>query len=115
MKEKCFTLDVLESECLFWESKERAKEQAEKILAEYRDMAASDGWPEEEGYCVTSDTEWDAGELRRAALCYLRNTTSKVPAKWPWNDEYWKPTKDPVCRLVKAGALIAAEIDRLIR
>lgn len=34
--------------------------------------------------------------------------------RWPWESEWWKPTwADPVRMLVKAGALIAAEIDRL--
>ena len=31
---------------------------------------------------------------------------------WPWPPEFWKPSDDPVRNLVKAGALIAAEIDR---
>lgn len=34
---------------------------------------------------------------------------------WPWNREDWKPSDDPIRNLVKAGALIAAEIDRLLR
>jgi len=35
---------------------------------------------------------------------------------WPWDMEWWKPTpNDPIRQLVKAGALIAAEIDRLQR
>lgn len=34
---------------------------------------------------------------------------------WPWDEEWWKPSEDPVRNLVKAGALIAAEIDRLQR
>ena len=34
---------------------------------------------------------------------------------WPWNVVWWKPTPDDRIReLAKAGALIAAEIDRLI-
>lgn len=34
---------------------------------------------------------------------------------WPsgWTNESWRPSPDPVRNLVKAGALIAAEIDRL--
>jgi len=32
---------------------------------------------------------------------------------WPWDMEWWKPEYDPIKNLVKAGALIAAEIDRL--
>ena len=35
---------------------------------------------------------------------------------WPFDDEWFKPTPDdPVRQLVKAGALIAAEIHRLQR
>jgi len=34
---------------------------------------------------------------------------------WPFDLDYFKPTpNDPIRQLVKAGALIAAEIDRLI-
>lgn len=33
---------------------------------------------------------------------------------WPWDESWWKP-KNPVQDLVRAGALIAAEIDRLNR
>ena len=35
--------------------------------------------------------------------------------QWPFEDAAWKPSHDPVKNLVKAGALIAAEIDRLQR
>ena len=34
---------------------------------------------------------------------------------WPWEDESWKPSNDPIPNLMKAGALIAAELDRLMR
>jgi len=38
-----------------------------------------------------------------------------VPPIWPWEKSWWKPTpNDRVKELVKAGALIAAEIDRLL-
>jgi hypothetical protein len=37
------------------------------------------------------------------------------PLCWPWELEWWKPTRDRVADLAKAGALIAAEIDRLAR
>lgn len=34
---------------------------------------------------------------------------------WPWSDEKWNPEPDNRIReLAKAGALIAAEIDRLL-
>ncbi len=38
-----------------------------------------------------------------------------MPDYWPWDESYWKPSNDPIPNLVKAGALIAAEIDRLKR
>jgi hypothetical protein len=35
---------------------------------------------------------------------------------WPWNFKWWKPHPDNRIRdFEKAGALIAAEIDRLLR
>ncbi len=34
---------------------------------------------------------------------------------WPWDQTWWKPSSNPIRNLVKAGALIAAEIDRLQR
>lgn len=40
--------------------------------------------------------------------------TETMPDSWPWAKKYWKP-KTPLEDLVKAGALIAAEIDRLQR
>lgn len=36
-------------------------------------------------------------------------------SQWPWESSWWKPSDDPIRNLVKAGALIAAEIDRLQR
>ncbi len=53
--------------------------------------------------------------------CYGRDQAgnAKLPSghQWPedWEAEAWKPSADPVRNLVKAGALIAAEIDRLQR
>lgn len=34
---------------------------------------------------------------------------------FPWDEEWWKPSDDPIRNLVKAGALIVAEIERLQR
>lgn len=39
-------------------------------------------------------------------------TDADLNAPWPWDADAWKPTQDPIRQLVKAGALIAAEIDR---
>jgi len=38
-----------------------------------------------------------------------------MATSWPWDEEWWKPDNDAVRNLAKAGALIAAEIDRLQR
>jgi hypothetical protein len=63
------------------------------------------------------------GELASAALTYcmtedqrynLKRNGKDVPETWPWDGKWWKPSPDDRIReLTKAGALIAAEIDRL--
>ena len=74
----------------------------------------------EEGFTAARDDSYDKGELRQAARAYSRlglTSKSSVPAQWPstWDKTWWKPTNDDVVNLVKAGALIAAEIDRVLR
>lgn len=63
------------------------------------------------------------GELAIAAACYaVQDTDASVVypdddpegSGWPWSRESWKP-KDTIRNLVRAGALIAAEIDREMR
>lgn len=77
-----------------------------------------------EGYTLQHDMEYQDDELLHAAHCYLDakrlrdvfNSEDEVPLRWPWDDEYWKPTPfDPIRELVKAGALIAAHIDTLLK
>jgi len=70
------------------------------------------------------------GEIARAAACYAspvrvfkaveavgRAHESYVVYRdlWPWADKWWKPKLDRRSNLVKAGALILAEIDRIDR
>lgn len=70
--------------------------------------------------------EHSRGELAIAGACYAMPHSKRKykkkwkamcevkPKKWPWHSMWWKPTPDDRVReLVKAGALIAAEIDRL--
>ncbi|MEL7600604.1 MAG: hypothetical protein AAGU18_10980 [Proteiniphilum sp.] len=74
------------------------------------------------------DQSYTKSELAKAAACYaipeaLRNRPGRkriekngqyVPNDWPFSTEYWKPSPDNRIReLQKAGALIAADIDRL--
>jgi hypothetical protein len=81
---------------------------------------------EEEGFTAEYDEQYANGDLADAAVCYAMSDDFKnykcgggVTFKeriWPWYDEGWKPTPDNRIReLEKAGALIAAEIDRLLR
>ena len=72
---------------------------------------------EEEGWTAKKDQQWQRGELVDAAIAYChasqhQNFTALIV--WPWTLDWWKP-KDPIRNLVRAGALIAAEIDRLQR
>lgn len=85
----------------------------------------------EKGWTSSHDATHEGGELARAAACYAETAAAlaagaslkevaDIPIDelsegphWPWEEEAWKPSSDPVKNLVKAGALIAAEIDRL--
>lgn len=76
---------------------------------------------EKEGWTPEHDADHEDGELIRAAVIYAKPankrplyTNDTVPVGWPWEKEWWKPTpENRVRELQKAGALIAAEIDRL--
>ena len=74
---------------------------------------------EKEGWTAEHDSRFIVGELGLAAACYaippeFRNEDGGCGDMWPWGLEWWNPTKDDRIReLAKAGALIAAEIDRL--
>jgi hypothetical protein len=75
------------------------------------------------GYTPERDARYTSEELSEAAGCYLwaahaveRPHLYEVqlpPPAWPWPPAAWTPEPDRVGNLVKAGALIAAELDRL--
>jgi hypothetical protein len=71
----------------------------------------------EEGWTAGHDAEHGEGVLARAGACYAWYAAMGYRltplTSWPWDEQWWKPGDDPVRTLVKAGALIAAEIDRL--
>lgn len=96
---------------------------ATDVLAERHRQITSEGWSTEH------DDEHDSGEMAGAAACYARYTNSRgwifksnpdgyrsesEPHDWPWSPSWWKPT-NPRRDLVKAGALIIAEIERIDR
>jgi hypothetical protein len=86
---------------------------------------------QEEGYHPINDLhDHKAGDLAAAGVAYLAAALAAYdherlptdwaearnmphPELWPWAEEHWKPSDDPRRNLEKAGALIAAEIDRL--
>lgn len=77
---------------------------------------------EEESYAPEADAlYWHDGALARAAVSYAlpeedrwTHGVNATPAYWPWGAKFWKPTPgNRIRELVKAGALLAAEIDRL--
>jgi hypothetical protein len=60
----------------------------------------------------SDDDQYQNGELLMAALAYL---CSPGEALWPFLVGQFHPSDDPLDNLIKAGALIAAEADRLKR
>lgn len=82
-----------------------------------------------EGFAAEHDARHTSGELATAAWCYLSSYLDErfglhSPEQhgpdwsgiiqWPWSGDAYKPTTDPVRCLTKAGALVVAEIDRLL-
>ena len=102
----------------------------ELIAAERAEHVTREGWTPEH------DAEHDGGEMAFAAAVYALPAAAREPTRrstcwpgdppsrgdahwtqprfWPWDPEWYKPCPDDRIReLVKAGALIAGEIDRL--
>ena len=75
----------------------------------------------EEGWTPEHDWQHDNGSLALAAACYALppHVTAEwniIAHLWPWYRDQYKPCPfNRIKELVKAGALIAAEIDRLGR
>jgi hypothetical protein len=69
------------------------------------------------------DDLWTGGELASAAVCYaLSPVERKIDLGpkgdlrswlWPWDEEWWNPKRKRRRDLVRAAALLIAEIDRL--
>lgn len=81
------------------------------VIAERQRQRAIEGWTSEH------DDAYQNSELADAAACYAINAHNQgfsTPANWPWAPEWWKQSgarRD----LVKAGALILSEIERIDR
>jgi hypothetical protein len=87
---------------------------ARDVLAERERQIDEEGWTPEH------DDQHTDGSIARAAGCYALHA-SGLPEQharhfWPWEWKWWKPSPQDARRmLVKAAALIIAEIDRLDR
>lgn len=73
----------------------------------------------EEGWTPEHDDKHNDYELSRAASAYALRAAHDYRADyvreiWPWSREWWKPNGRRGS-LVKAGALILAEIERIDR
>jgi hypothetical protein len=86
---------------------------ARDVLAERRRQVEQEGWT------PAHDDAHSTGDMALAAACYAAADNENYPPAeppdlWPWDANWWKPT-DERRNLVKAGALILAEIERLDR
>lgn len=88
-----------------------AAEAAKAVFAERARQQSEEGWS------TAHDDRHRMGELAQAAACYAAHPDLNPNVRavlWPWNGTWWKP-QDRRRDLVRAGALILAEIERLDR
>lgn len=85
-----------------------ASQAARDVLAERQRQISAEGWTPEH------DDEHGNFEMAYAAACYAMADDwpeEGTPEHWPWAPHWWKP-KSARQNLVRAGALILAEIER---
>lgn len=99
----------------------------ENVLEERQRQIEDEGWTEEH------DDQHDDRSLALAGACYAKHYAGRswifdnfggpnryredeAPEDWPdsWDEKWWKP-KSPRRDLVRAAALLIAEIERLVR
>ena len=116
------TISMLRSRIAELESRTVTAAAAD-VLAERQRQVTAEGWSPKH------DDQYKNTELAFAASCYAFHAAAAswdledngipydshpVPKQWPWDPSWWRPT-DARRDLVKAGALILAEIERLDR
>jgi hypothetical protein len=126
------TLDSpLKGDAMSWNPFEHTGDNEGRFDAEYTPGAQMIADERErqikgEGWTLEHDDAHKYGELAAAASCYAHHANCQIrkfqpsyiknrPSDWPWDAKWWKPSAFPVHNLVKAGALIVAELDRLAR
>lgn len=92
------------------------KKGVEFILFERERQISEEGWDAEHDDIANNNEQ-----LARAAAVYalpehIRDFETSIENSFPWDMKWYKPLpNDRIRELAKAGALIAAEIDRLQR
>ncbi|MEC6026303.1 hypothetical protein [Klebsiella oxytoca] len=96
---------------------------AANVLAERKRQVSVEGWT------PSHDDAHKNNEMAFAAACYAFHAAAAswdledcgteydshpAPKNWPWEPEWWKP-KSARADLVRAGALILAELERIDR
>ena len=104
-------------------SAQSVSDAAKDVLSERDRQVSQEGWTPEH------DDTHSSGEMAGAAACYARHvngrqwvyakrpedySSEEAPESWPWDEAWWKP-KSPRKDLIRAAALIIAEIERLDR
>lgn len=100
-------------------TEQRMSDAARDVLAERARQFS------EEGFALDHDDQHEPGTLAMAAASYAVAASyasanlfpmpkGKPPTSWPWDKKWWKPG-DARRDLIKAGALILAEIERIDR
>lgn len=90
-------------------------ESAQDVIAERERQKAVEGWTAEhdDGH-TNGELALAAGAYALASAFYHSDPYAAVLSVWPWDRKWLKPT-DRRRDLIKAGALILAEIERLDR
>ena len=87
---------------------------ARDVLVERQRQISAEGWTPER------DDRYSSGDMASAAACYATQGRYHYPEpgkpgpNWPWAAEWWKPA-DYRRNLIKAAALLLAEIERIDR
>lgn len=107
--------------CWGWDMRRQYNEQrtvtaaAADVLAERKRQVTTEGWtPEHDDQHVNFEMAIAGGLYAISAVDSHHKLRNSAPSAWPWDRKWWKPD-GPRRDLVKAGALILAEIERLDR
>jgi hypothetical protein len=92
------------------EARQKRNAVVDEIAAERRRQTEVEGWT------PAHDDQHVDGAMATAAACYAvdQGTKSSPPKAWPWHRSWWKP-KDRRRDLIRAAALLVAEIERIDR